>query len=131
MFARFLEEASDIIKTPDLLVVADKYQKSAEIWSNIAHAAMPDDWKVLKEFKELILEKNRIFEEEDNSLDKLVALNERMNPLMHQAAVELEKNEGGKLTRLLENLQQKIKQLYEAEKEAVDLLDNIIFQEDT
>ena len=124
MYAEFLREASTILNNPDLNNVAVLFEESGKAWSAIADAAFPDSWPAFKRTKELMLEKNRIFEEQPpDALQKMLQINVELDDLMEEAVKELEKND---LKPLLTDMQQKITELYKVETEAVNQLNEII-----
>jgi len=101
MYAKFLEEASLIINKPELNEIAELFKKSGRLWSEIATAALPDSWPVLKRTRELTVEKNQIFEENGLSgLEKMGKINVELDDLMKKAVIELQKRDA---TPLLEN----------------------------
>ena len=120
MYAQFLREASSILDKSDLNEVAEMFEDSGKIWSEIAAAALPDSWPTLKRTRELCVEKNRIFEEQESgALKKMQKINLELDDLMKKAAEDLqEKN----LAPLLSGLEQKILECYEAEKKAFQTL---------
>lgn len=127
MFADFLEEAAGITGRNEYHSLGRIYRESARVWSDIALAALPDSWPVLAKMRKLMLEKNRVFETEDSkSLSRLLELNLEMEPLMHQAARELEENRRGRRDKLFEDLQQMIIDLHEIEKEAAQKMAAIV-----
>jgi hypothetical protein len=65
MYARFLQEASSIINEPALNEVAGMMRQSARLWSEIASGCLHDSWPILKRMKDLMIEKNRLFKEQE------------------------------------------------------------------
>jgi hypothetical protein len=123
MYAQFLKEASSILNKPALDEVAEMFENSGKIWSEIATAALPDSWPTLERIRVLSFEKNRVFEEQKaGTLEKMRQINIEVDDLMRKAGEDLQRD----LTPLLTNLQQKILECYEIEKEAFQSLNNII-----
>ena len=56
MYAQFLKEASSLLDNPSLNEVAEMFESSGKIWSEIAAAALPDSWPTLKRIRELSFE---------------------------------------------------------------------------
>jgi hypothetical protein len=76
MYAQFLEEAGSIIDKPALKEVAEMILKSATVWSQIASGLLPDSCSNLKRMKELMFEKNKLFEEQaPGALEGLIKIN--------------------------------------------------------
>ena len=122
MYAQFLEEASAVINKPALNEVAEMMRQSATIWSEIASAYLPDSRPTLKRIKELTIEKNRLFEEQEHgALEAMRKINGEMDDLMGKAVQDLRKP----LTFLAE-VQQSILRCYEIEKEAFNTLSSAI-----
>jgi hypothetical protein len=127
MFADFLDEAAKITGRNEYSEPAGLYLEAARVWRDIAFLALPDDWPVLCKMRELMLEKNRVFEQEDfSSFPRLLELNREMEPLMHLAAKELDENSGGQRDDLLKGLQRKILELYEIEKQAAQKMESLV-----
>ncbi len=90
MYARFLEEASSIIDRPALREVAEMMRQSAAVWSEIASGFLSDSWPNLKRMKELMLEKNRLFEEQEpGALQAMISINGQLDKLMDKAVDDL------------------------------------------
>ena len=124
MYAKFLRESTSILSKPELSEVADIFEKSGKVWSEIATAALPEPWSMLKRIRELSFEKNRIFEEQKpGALEKMKKLNTGLDDLMKKTAEDLKNMD---LAPLLSDLQQKILRCYEIEKEAFQSLNNAI-----
>jgi len=122
MYARFLEEASPIIDKPALNEIAEMMRKSAEVWSEIASGFLPDSCPNLKRMKELMFEKNRLFEEQEpGALQAMRKINGELDKLMVKAVENLE----GTPT-FLADVQQSILKCYEIEKKAFQALGSIV-----
>jgi hypothetical protein len=92
MYARFLEEASAIINKPALKEIAALMRQSAGIWSQIAAGFLPDSWPNLRRMRELMLEKNRLFEEQGPAaLGAMNKINDEFNLLMSKAVDDLKR----------------------------------------
>jgi len=124
MYAKFLEEASPIINKPELNEIAELFKKSGKLWSEIAIAALPDSWPVLKRIRELTIDKNQIFEENGLSgLEKMEKINGELDDLIKKAVDELQ---GRDATPLLEGMKQKIIECYQIEEWAFRRLNDVI-----
>lgn len=124
MYATFLREASAIVDNPGLLEVADVYEESGKIWSSIAEAALPDSWSVLKRSRELMFEKNKVFEEQDSgALQYMLRINAELDDVMKKAAAELQQKD---VQPLLRDMQQKILALHDVEGKAIHKLNEVI-----
>ncbi|MBI4722942.1 MAG: BtrH N-terminal domain-containing protein [Candidatus Stahlbacteria bacterium] len=122
MYAQFLRESIPIINKPELREVAEMVDESANIWSKIAKGVLPDTYPILKEVRELILEKNRYFESGGtDALDKMQKLNEAENKLMNKAVENL----SPPLT-FLADVRNDILKCYEIEKKVFERLNKII-----
>lgn len=92
MYAQFLEEAGVIVNKPALNEVAQMMCQSATIWSEIASGFLPDSWPNLGRTRELIVEKNRLFEEQEpGALDAMKKINGELDGLMGKAVEDLRK----------------------------------------
>ena len=124
MYAKFLKEASSIINKPELNEIAELFRKSGKLWTEIAVAALPDSWPVLRKIRELTIEKNRIFEEYgQDGLEKMKNINIELNDLMKKAVAELQKRD---TAPLLKNMEQKIIECYRMEEIAFRRLKEVV-----
>jgi len=122
MFARFLEEAREILQAPSLGDAIDQYRQAARIWSEIAELMLPDDYPALRRARELLWEKDRVFiAQEPGATEKLVQLNRELDALMDEILSELEH-----APTFLSRVQERILHLYEVERNAIRLLEKVI-----
>jgi hypothetical protein len=122
MYGQFLEEASSIIDQPTLKEVAEMFRQSAVVWSEIASGLLPDSWPNLKRMRELMLEKNQLFEEQEPGvLPAMIKINRELDILMAKAVKDLERT-----PTFLADVQQSIVKCYEIEKKAFQTLSSII-----
>jgi hypothetical protein len=122
MYARFLEEASSIINQPLLKEVADMMRQSAVIWSQIADGFLPDSWPYLKRMRQLIVEKNRLFEEQEpGALKAMLQINREFDVLMKKAVDDLSRPPA-----FLADVQRSILRCRDIESQAFQSLSNIV-----
>lgn len=120
MYAKFLEEASSVVDKPALGEAAEMFGESGKVWSEIANAALPDDWPALRRTRELLIEKNRLFEaQQPGALERMNQINAELDNLMKQAAEELQDKNPAPL---LASLRQKIMECYAIEQKAFQIL---------
>ncbi len=123
MYARFLEEASKAINQPALNEVAKLMRQSAAVWSQIASGLMPDSWPSLKRMRELIVEKNQLFEESGpDALATMEEINEDLDSLMGQAVTDLAETPLG----FLSQVQKSIVECLGIEREAFQTLSSLV-----
>ncbi len=124
MYARFLRESSPILNEPRLIEVAELFDKSGKAWTETAVAALPDSWPLLKESRELSIEKNRLFkDQEPYATEAMEKINIEAEKLMYEASEELLKKDA---TSLLADLRQKILDVYRIEEEAFQTLSDVV-----
>ncbi len=122
MYAQFLEEASSIMNKPALIEVAEMMRQSAASWSEIASGFLPDSWPNLRRTRELMTEKNRLFEaQEPGALEAMRKINEELDELMGKAVEDLQK-----APTFLAGVQTSILKCYEIEKKAFNTLSSIV-----
>ena len=122
MYARFLEEASSVIDQPALREVAEMMRESAKVWSEIASGLMPDSRPNLKRMRELMWEKDRLFEEQGpGALVAMRQINVELDNLMGQAVKDLEKT-----PEFLSDVQPSIVKCFQIERKAFEALSSII-----
>jgi len=123
MYADFLDEASSIIDKPALKEVAAMMRESAKVWSEIASGLMPDSRPNLRRMRELMWEKNQLFEEQSpGALEAMKRINMEMDNLMAKAVRDMEKT-----PEFLSDVQQNIVRCLQIESKAFQRLDSIIW----
>jgi hypothetical protein len=123
MYAKFLEEASKVTNQPALNEVARLMRQSAAAWSQIASGLMPNSWPSLKRMRELMVAKNRLFEE--NGPDALAAMkkiNEDLDNLTGQAVKDLAETP----PEFLSQVQRSIVDCLNIERKAFQTLSSLI-----
>lgn len=90
MYAWFLEEASSILGQPALSEVAVLFRQSASVWSGIAAGLLPDSCPNLKRIRELLIEKNGLFEEQGpGDVSEMRQINRKLGKLMRDAVADV------------------------------------------
>jgi hypothetical protein len=126
MYAQFLKESMEVINKPALLEAAELFEASGELWSRIAQAALPDSWSPLKHIRELMIENNRIFEEQElSALEKMKKIGMELNETMGFASQELSSKKR-EVMELLKDLQERIQKCSEKEHEAFKVLEKVM-----
>jgi len=122
MYAQFLKEASSIINKPALNEVAVMMRQSAAIWSEIALGFLPDSWPNLRRTRELMTEKNNLFEaQEPGALEGMRRINGELDDLMGKAVEDLQE-----APTFLADVRASILKCYEIERKAFNTLGGII-----
>lgn len=120
MYARYLQEVSELFPKYRLDAVIAKYQEAARIWSKIATLLLPDEYPMLRQARKLIWEQNRIsVEQAPGATERLHAINRELTSNMDKILIEV-----ADAPKFLAITQEWILQLYEVEKEAIELLRN-------
>jgi hypothetical protein len=123
MYAKFLEEASQVINQPALNEVAELMRQSATVWSQIASGLMPDSWPSLRKMRELIVDKNRLFEESgQDALATMKKINEDLDSLIGQAVKDLAEAP----PEFLSQVQQSIAECLNIERKAFQALSSLL-----
>ena len=126
MYASFLTEAAALLRQPRLEEVSAQYRECARLWSEVACAALPDWAPELRETRELLARKNRIFEEqEEGALKRMLDINQRLDEILAGAKKGFPAP-AGKIPVLLGGLKESILRVYDAEMKAVAELEECI-----
>jgi hypothetical protein len=121
MYARYLREISEQFSLQGLDAVISKYEEAARVWSEIATLLLPDEYPMLKRARELILKQNHIGEEQPpGATEMLNAMNQEFDSHIVDILAEL-----AQAPKFLPIVQERIFQLYQVEKEAIELLQNV------
>lgn len=118
MYANFLREAGQILKWPDILKAADLFENVGRAWNGISEGFLPDSFPELAAARRLLLENNRIFEEDDLSdLSAMHSINSQLRDLRQEVD-----SQANKLPSILSAVKAKIQNCYEAESKALESL---------
>lgn len=129
MYAQYLHEASAVLDEPELKEVASLFRESGRTWSEIAKIALPDSWPTLGRLRELLVEKNRLFE------DRGTAALARMREISQEIEEELIGRKISRefrtldrkaLDRLLSDMKDRIRELRQQEGEAFERLNRLV-----
>ncbi len=118
-FADFLEEASDILKKPELKLIAKQFAEIGIMWDEIGTAALHDDISELLKARRAALEWHNTFKVQgDSAKNTLEVLSKEIQRIRTDftEAVPLTDQE---LQALLEELSVRFHEVYDAEKTAL------------
>jgi hypothetical protein len=122
MFVRYLQEIDEHFSFTGLDAVIAKYQKAAEIWSEIAKRLLPDEHPHLRQVREWILEQNRIGEERPpDAINRIHEINRAIDENKDRIMAEV-----AQASAFLPQAQEWILRLYEVERGAIQLLQQTI-----
>jgi len=122
LYADFLDEASEILKKPDLRDSAEYFRKSYSLWCEFAEALLPDDVPILGESKELIQREHDLFVEQgEAALEKIKGIHERRNELLERAETEFPLSQA-EAADFRARLRDRVLKISAVEQEAVDNL---------
>ena len=122
LYAEFLDQAGDVVELPALALVAERYRALADMWSDLAEAALPDQVAPLHEAKTLLEERHRLLMAHgDEATAALQPLTERLAALRaeHNRAFPLD---AAATAELFAVLQDKLMAIYDAETAAIAAL---------
>ena len=120
MYADFLDEASVILSKPELKEAAEKFRASAKLWSSFGNVLLPDDVAPLRETRELMERKHRLFlDGGDATLDERLGIRERLATIKREIGADFPLDEAA-VVALRESIADHLLQLHDAEKEAVE-----------
>jgi len=126
MYAAFLSEAAAVLRQPRLEEVSCLYRECARRWSAVACAALPEWAPELRATRELLQVKNAIFlEQEPGALERMRAINGRLDEILEGARSHFPVSDSRR-PELFAGLAESIRQLYEAEIQAVTALEECI-----
>jgi hypothetical protein len=128
MYADFLDESARIMKEPGLSDVAAEFRGCGKQWSDIAKAAMPDDWDCMAQARRLIVQKNELFEREGpKARDKIMAIGQELDgAVMENIRTDFQSLEPKKVDALMGELNGRIIDLERSEAAAFGSLKEIV-----
>ncbi len=128
MYAAFLGEASTILGQPDLEDAATLFRTSGKLWSALAEAALPDVAPLLRETRDLLLKKHRLFTEQGiDSLPQLMEIEINLAAIEAAVSAEFPMSER-EVIAWREEMRERIVRVHDAEREAVLTLDGTLQQ---
>lgn len=124
MYAGFLAEAAAVLEEPRLEPVSCQFRQAAGLWSELAVAALPDAEPLFRETRQLLLEKNRVFErQERGALERMRQINHRLDAILAEVKSAFPLEAAG-ASALLEDLSRRVQALHHLEQEAITNLNS-------
>jgi hypothetical protein len=94
VYAQFLGEASILLENQALVEIADRFRASSKAWDKLAESLLPDEVPQLKETRELILNKHRLFLSKGNSaIEEITHNNLRLEEIRTEMSEDFPLNE--------------------------------------
>ncbi|MFX1565368.1 MAG: BtrH N-terminal domain-containing protein [Promethearchaeota archaeon] len=122
MYARYLQEVTELFPIPGLDAVITKYHEAGRLWSKIANLLLPDEYPMLRNARDIICEQSRIGEEQPpHATTKLQALNRELKLKMKAILAEVVD-----APKFLPIIQERILKLHEVETEAIKHLQAVL-----
>ena len=122
MYADFLDEAAGVIGNKQLKEVAKMYRKLAQLWTDLAYAALPDNIPLLKDTREMIINAEDAFLEGGmKAVGEMVKVKAHQDELTKQAYSDFPLNVD-QSKKLLDGLKEHVEEILAAETEAVTAL---------
>ncbi len=122
MFTRYLREVHEQFPMKGMEQVIAKYEKAGQLWSDIAISYLPNKFAMLRKVREWILKQSRVGEaQETGALRKMQKINHEIDSHKGEIFTEI-----AHAPEFLQTTQEKILQLYEVEKEAIQLLHDVM-----
>ncbi len=126
MYADFLDEAASIVDRSAFKEVAQLYRESAQHWSDLAHAVLPDSVENFKETKRLIAEREKLFKEGgQGSEPERLEINIRLSVMEAEAGNAFPINQND-IDQLLNDLKERILKLHDLEMKAARALKELV-----
>lgn len=118
MMADFLDEASLILEKSALSEISPKFRKAGEAWKTLGETLLPDDVPLLKEARDIMTEKHRLFLNEGNqSTEKRLELTQREEELNAKSIDFPLSNE--EVKKFQENIAEQVKVVHDLEYDAI------------
>ena len=116
MYAAFLRECSTLLDNKQFEEAARRYKIAGECWREVGQLALPNSCTCLKQIKDIMYEKNEIFEEgKPDSISKLWKLQQKQSKILEEAALEAKKNQ----IDIIHDLCNKVKRCKALEQDAL------------
>jgi hypothetical protein len=122
LYADFLDEAALILNKPDLKSVGERFRASKTVWCDLADAMLPEEVPLLKETRELMLRRHRLFAEQGGeAIDEMKDIDTRLEEIKAAVADNFPMNDAN-VVAMRENLRDHVLKIHDIEQEAVEAL---------
>lgn len=122
LYADFLDEAALILNKPDLKSVGERFRASKTVWCDLADAMLPEEVPLLKETRELMLRRHRLFAEQGGeAVDEMRGIDTRLDEIKAAVADDFPMNDAN-VVAMRENLRDHVLKIHDIEQEAVEAL---------
>jgi hypothetical protein len=106
--------------------VGEQFRRSAQAWRALAHALLPDDVPLLRETRELMLRKHRLFlEEGGQALAAILEINARLDQIKDRVTSGFPLDEAG-VVAMREGLAAHVLEIRDIEEEAIEMLQEAV-----
>ncbi|MEM9952959.1 MAG: BtrH N-terminal domain-containing protein [Chloroflexota bacterium] len=125
MMAQFLEEASIILEKPALAELAPKFRLAGDAWCILGDNLLPDNVDLLREAKQLLIEKHETFLNDGNaSTERRIEITKREKELL-QASEDFPLNDE-QISQLQESIAQQVQVIHDLEHDAIMSLQSVM-----
>lgn len=125
MMADFLEEAAIILRKPEISNITSKFREAGEAWKTLGKTLLPDDVPLLKEARDILLEKHKLFlNQGKDSTEKRLQLSKREEEL--KSVSEDFPLSDKEVSQLQERIAEQVKKVYDIEHDAILALRDIM-----
>ncbi len=126
VYARFLDEASQVLDRPALQQAAELFRASGKAWNTLADALLPDEFPLLSETRQLMLRRHRQFLDQGGAaLPDIRQIDRRLHEIQTAAAADfpLTPSQVGDMRH---NLRAHVMKIHDIEVEAIGALQKAI-----
>ncbi len=125
-YSDFLQEASDILKKPQLREIANQFADIGIMWDDLGVEALPDDIPQLQAARRTALEWNSLFKVHGESAKKRLDAEAKKIQTIRAEVSETFPLTGKEIIALFQDLSTRFAEIYEAEKVALKALKNLL-----
>ena len=127
-YALFLDEASSLLSNSALKDIAQQFRSSAKAWDKLAKTLLPDDVPLLKETRELMLDKHQLFLNKGNAaLPEIHQKNERLDEIKSQVSEQFPLN-NTEAADLNASVRERVLEIHDIELKAIENLQTAMEQ---
>lgn len=122
VFADFLNEASTVLQKPVLNEAADQFRNSANAWSQLSRALLPDAVPAFKETRELMMRSHHQFlERGGGAINEIRRANQRLGELKDELATDFPLDEH-EVIAMREAIRDRVLAIKGTERTAIEIL---------
>lgn len=123
IYGKFLQEAAEILREPDLARLGSDYLRLGGLWRDFSYSALSDQFAPLAGLRALLIDRITEISKQGSQVSSPVDFNQKAKLMMTEATKELEQRD---IRPLFAEMSENMYVIFEREKEAMNRLEELI-----